>query len=451
MKRKYFLIPLALFAVVLCSVLVYENFTRKKQPYMPLLDRTGPISTASEWKNTKAAIEGLQTKIRQKPGDLKAKLMLALAYMQEARVTGEHPYYYPAALDLIDEILDKNPEDASLKYEAIVAKASVLLSLHHFEEAREIGQEALTISNTNASIYGILCDANVELGNYKEGIKMADKMVSIRPDIRSYARISYLREIYGDMDGAIEAMVLAAKAGYPGLEQTAWTRITLGQLYEKKGDLLHAASEYQTALLEYPNYAFAIAGLGRLEAKKKNYTESIKLFNKAATIIPEFSFQEDLVELYESTGQKAKAASTTKTLLAMLEEDAAAGHYVDLEMANIYTDIVKDYNKALEYANNEYEKRPENIDVCKAMAHIYYKKNDIEAAKKFLQQATRTNKQDPSLLCLSGLIRIHSGDKKKGIELINKSFQMNPFQNDPLSEEAIKYVSSSHPKVAVKS
>lgn len=53
--------------------------------------------------------------------------------------------------------------------------------------------------------------------------------MSIRPDLRSYSRISYLREIYGDLDGAIEAMKLAVTAGYPGYEQTAWARLTLGK------------------------------------------------------------------------------------------------------------------------------------------------------------------------------------------------------------------------------
>ena len=203
MKRKYFLIPGLIFLITLTAVLVYENFNRKKLPYQPLLDRSGAISTTSEWKNTKAAIIGLQDQIRRKPDDLKAKLMLALAYMQEARITGEHPYYYPAALDLIEQILGKDPDDLTIKYEAIVAKSSVLLSLHHFEEARKTGKEALAINRQNASIYGILCDANVELGQYDTAVAMADKMVSIRPDIRSYARVSYLREIYGDMPGAI--------------------------------------------------------------------------------------------------------------------------------------------------------------------------------------------------------------------------------------------------------
>jgi tetratricopeptide (TPR) repeat protein len=189
----------------------------------------------------------LQKKLREKPNDLQSKLFLALAYMQEARITGEHPYYYPAALKLIDDILDQEPDNPVMMYEATVAKASVQLSLHQFDKALETGKKALAINNRGAAVYGVLCDAYVEMGQYEEAIKMADQMTTLRPDLKSYSRISYLREIHGDLPGAIEAMQAAVKAGFPGLEQTAWSQVTLGSLYEKTGDL--ARPKYNTKKL----------------------------------------------------------------------------------------------------------------------------------------------------------------------------------------------------------
>ena len=334
MKKIYIYIGVFTFGIIAATafVVVNKNLKKKedsKESFAALLERHGPISTTSEWINTKAAIQGLQAQIRRDPTNVKAKLLLALAYMQEARVTGEHPYYYPAALDLIDDVLDSDPE-ASIKFQATVAKATVQLSLHQFSNALETGKEALAINPHNAAIYGVLCDANVELGNYDEAVKMADKMVSIRPDLRSYSRISYLREIHGNMPGAIEAMKLAVTAGYPGLENTSWTRITLGQLYEKTGDLANAEVQYRIALQETPHYAFALAGLGRLDAKKKDYKGAIKLFSQAGEVIPEFSFQEELVTLYRETGKRKEAEATSEKLIEMLKEDSEAGHDVDL-------------------------------------------------------------------------------------------------------------------------
>lgn len=435
MKNAY-IYTLTLALIITATVaLFFYNQSKKEAPIPQLLERQGPISTTSEWINTKAAINGLQRKLRDKPGDAKSKLLLALAYMQEARVTGEHPYYYPAAMGLLEDVLKKKSIDPSIYFEALVAKATVQLSLHRFEEALKTGKEALQINQYNAAVYGVLCDANVELGNYEEAIAMADQMVSIRPDLRSYSRISYLREIHGDMPGAIEAMELAVAAGYPGLEQTAWARVTLGNLFEKTGDLQQAELHYKRALTEYPHYAFAQAGLGRLEAKKNNYEEAITLLKKAAKTIPEFSFQEELVLLYKETGRKREAEQTLKELLEGLKEDEEAGHSINLELANIHLDLKGDVEKALEYAMKEYKRRPENIDVCKTLATIYYKKQDYKRAASFLQKASRTNSQDATLLCLNGLVNYKTGNTAQGQELIKKSLSINPFQKGELSAE----------------
>jgi tetratricopeptide (TPR) repeat protein len=446
MKKNY-LYPVVA-ATIIAAVFFLLNRPRPEaDPVAPLLQRQGPISSTSEWLNTKAAIEGLQTKIRRKPDDLQSKLLLAFAYMQEARITGQHPYYFPAALKLVEDILDREPENPVLRFEATVAKASIQLSLHQFSQALATGRQALQLNPRVASVYGVLCDAYVELGHYPEAIKMADQMVALRPDLKSYARISYLREIHGDMAGAIEAMEQAAAAGYPGLEQTAWARVTLGHLHAKAGELKKAEKQYRRALGEYPNYAFALAGLGRLAAQQQQAQAALRHFTQAAEILPEFSFQEELVRLYQQQGEKRKAARTLKELLAGLEEDQQAGHVVDLELANIYLELARDPDRALKYARQEYKRRPGNIDVCRTLAHIYYARQEYEKAAGFMEQATRTNSQDPNLLCLNGLIHYKRGHQAQGENLIRKSLALNPYQNNLLSQEGKSLLSKSVSKL----
>jgi len=434
MKKNY-LYNIVLTTVLIAAISLFYIYKDKQDPIPPLKERHGPISTSSEWINTKAAIQGLQKKLREKPNDLQSKLFLALAYMQEARITGEHPYYYPAALKLIDDILDQEPENPVIVYEATVAKASVQLSLHQFKEALVTGKKAVQINPRGAAVYGVLCDANVELGNYEEAIKMADQMTALRPDLKSYSRISYLREIHGDMPGAIEAMEAAAKAGFPGLEQTAWTKVTLGNLYEKTGELQKAESYYKQALMEYYRYAFALGGLGRIALKHNQPQQALQLFTQAANTLPEFSFQEELVRLYQQQGKTKQAQQTMTELLAGMEEDQEAGHVVDLELANIYLDLQKNYPKSLQYALKEYARRPENIDVNKVLAKAYYKLGKYPLAAQHLQKAVRTNSQDGDLMCLNGLINYRLGKLAQGENLIRKSLTLNPYQNSSLSQE----------------
>jgi hypothetical protein len=73
-------------------------------------------------------------------------------------------------------------------------------------------------------------------------------MVSIRPDLSSYSRISYQREIHGDNEGAIEAMKWLWKLAHPGDEATEWSRIQLAKLYEHTGQIEYARMNYTIAL-----------------------------------------------------------------------------------------------------------------------------------------------------------------------------------------------------------
>jgi len=236
----------------------------------------------------------------------------------------------------------------------------------------------------------------VELGQYNEATKMADKMVALRPELSSYSRVSYLREIHGDLPGAIEAMKMAVESGYPGFEQTSWTRYNLAKLYQRAGDLKMARFELEQTLDSDPNYAFALGGMAELEAKAGRVESAIKMYKEALMILPEFSFQEEIARLYLQT-KNPLAKEAISTTIQMLEEDADAGHDTDLELAFVHLELTKDLDKALDFAKTEYERRPENIDVNRCLALIYSEKGEKELLKMHLDKATRTHKKDPEL------------------------------------------------------
>lgn len=444
MKKKYLLITAAIGLLMGTMVWVFAFAPEKTMEEKAITSETKVPAVSAELMRTKTAIEQFKKNIEINPADHKSKLLLSLAYIQAARLTGEHPYYYPLALKLSEEVIKDNLlKDNILAYEAMVAKSSVQLSQHDFKGALNTGKQALALRTDNAAIYGVLCDANVELGNYEEAVKMSDKMAAIRPDIRSYSRISYLREIYGDDKGSMQAMNMAASAGMPGLEQTEWARTILGQLYERNGDLQNAEMQYRMTLQYLPDYSFAIAGLGRIEAKKENYDKALELFNSAAQKIPEFSFHEEIAELYLFMNKKEAAEKKAREVLEMLKEDAEAGHNSDLEVANVYAYLLGDYEEGIKYAKKEYARRPENIDVSKALAYLYYKKGDYKNASLFLKKAERTGKKEAELSCLGGMIRYKMGDTKGGMLRIKQGLEMDPFSYNALMQEGRSYLTEN--------
>ena len=442
MRNKLYIILIAVTGILLGCIFF---FSKKPVTHTPTFkERKGSIGLSGEWLDTKQAIISLLKSIELNPQDYKSKLSLSQAYIQEARVTGDHAYYDQAALELLDDVIKNEPQN----FDALCCKATVLMSQHHFTEGLEIAKQALPINPNSAFIYGLLCDGYVELGKYTDAVKMSDKMISIRPDIRSYARVSYLREIHGDLQGAIVAAKLAVAAGYPGLEQTEWTRMILAHLYENTGSLDSAEIQYKTALAERPDYPFAIAGLGHIAKLKGNYIVAISAYEKAKTTISEYSFADELTDLYKLNNEPRKANRSSQEVIAMLsplsdvdESSSAHGHYADKELAYAYLKV-PNTEKALEHAMIEYERRPDNIDVCETVAWVNYKKGNFTEANKMIDKALKTKCQNPTLLCRAGLIKIKAGQKEVGQTLIQKAVQTNPYLDIELKNEAKGYITS---------
>ncbi|MFK7969308.1 MAG: tetratricopeptide repeat protein [Bacteroidia bacterium] len=364
-----------------------------------LLQRAEGVGIAAEQEKSANRFATLYKAIEANPENVESYLSMAELFMWEARITGEHGHYYPAALYMIETALEHEPTPDET-FQGLSYKASVLLSLHQFDKAKKVAEQAVALNPHNAQIYGALVDAHVELGEYEKAVAMADKMVSIRPDLRSYSRISYLREIYGDVDGAIEAMNMAVKAGLPGTEEAAWTRLTLGNLYAEYGKNAEAKAQYEQILRERPDYPFATAALAELEAKAENYTEAEKLLKEAITRIPEVGFYHELALIYQKTGRKAEKEQLITEIQEMLKDDEAHGHKMGLEYASLHLELNDQPQKALLYALEEYEARPANIDVNAMLAKVYQKLGDGSNMKKHLEMAQVTNSKNPAILAL---------------------------------------------------
>lgn len=426
-------------------VLKYKHTEQTKSAMVyNLLPRKGLLAKTDEWINTKKNITLLQNKIASNQADSKSIIALANYFILEARVTGNYSYYDVAAMKLINDVLKINPDN----FEALTLKSLIYLSQHHFADGLATAQKARNIIPYNAFVHGILVDGNVEMGNYDSAIYGAQKMMDIRPDLRSYARASYLREIYGDYAGAIEAMKLAVEAGAPGDEATEWSRIQLGHLYENTGDLKSAAINYQIALKERPGYMFAFAGMARLAMAAKDYTKAIDYYQQAAKDANPDAFKEEQAMVYFLSGQKDKATELTKKVIDAFNKNAAAanadeniGHYADKELAYAYLSI-SNYDKALEHALLEYNRRPKNIEVNETVAWVQYQKGEAAKAIPYIDVALKTNSKNPTLLCRAGLIYAKLGDTTKAKKYLQDGLQNNPNIDESLKAAALQALKS---------
>ncbi len=431
MNKKITYTALIIFFLGITAFVVvrYEiRESRLENATYPLLERKGVQATSAEWQGTQKTANQLISRLKYQPKDSKSAIALASLYVQEGRITGNYVYYDEAALKYIDNVLDNEPGN----FEALTLKSLLYMSQHHFAEGLQIAEKAQSINPYNALIYGLLVDGNVEMGNYPAAVINSDKMDSIRPDIRSYSRISYLREIYGDYPGAIDAMKMAVSAGGAGDEPTEWSRIQLARLYENTGDLQRAEMHYLIALDERPGYGYATAGLGHIAMATKDYNKAISYYEKASTVLNDYAINEQLSQLYRGSGNTKKADSLLSVIIAGMnndgkkgEQDQNIGHYADRELAYAYL-LKNDYDDALKHALVEYGRRPENIDVNQTVAWVYYKMKAYDKALPYIKVALKTNCKNPVLLCNAGLIYAKTNQNNLAKSTLEEALKNNP-------------------------
>jgi tetratricopeptide (TPR) repeat protein len=392
------------------------------KPVPDLSRRTNAVSLGAEYANVQKAVEYHRAEIRKDPGVVKNYVQLAQLFMQEARVTGRHHEYIPKAQELLAEALQRDADD----FEAGATQASLLLTLHQFEQAKTLAEKAIAQSPHNAFSHGVLVDALVELGDYEGAVKTCDKMMSLRPDLRSYARAAYLRELHGDVHGAQQAMKMACDAGVSGQENRAWALYHLGKLFFNEGKLDTAEFIYRGILLERPGYAYAMSGLAQILSARGDHAGAIELLKQIYRDVPDHAFMEQLVEVYTVAEQKEEAQKMAQLVLASYMQHEKEGWDVDAEYARFCSDYDLNLAEALQRAEREYRRRPDNVDVLEIYAWTLHKNSQSEKAAVLLQQALQLSPRRAALYYRAGMVAKALQNTRKAQDYLSQALAMNP-------------------------
>src|SRR5207244_4023026 len=248
--------------------------------------------------DTASLVRSLQATLRRDPRDVHSYDLLGLAYQQRARETGD-PTYYTKSEGVLRRALALAPNDLL----ATSGLGSLALLRHRFAEALALGRRARALSPSTARSYGVIGDALVELGRYREAFAAFDTMARLKPGLAAYARISYARELRGDVAGARRAMRLALDSAVGEREALAWTHVQLAKLELGHGRTRAAAREARAALHAFPGYVYGLDALAQIDAARGRLRTAARLERKAAETIPLPQFVSFLGDLDAATGR----------------------------------------------------------------------------------------------------------------------------------------------------
>lgn len=375
--------------------------------------------------------------VQENPDTIDAYVLLGSAYVQHVRERGD-PADYSRAEAAFAEALRRDPDNVS----ALVGSGALALARHEFQKALEIGQRAVSIDPNHPGAYGVIADAQTELGMYEEAVESVQTMVDLRPDLASYSRVSYQRELRGQIDPAIEAMEAAYRAGGVATENTEYVRVLLGNLHFAKGDLATAEAIYEASLDTLPDFVWALSGLARVRAAEGQLDEAIDLYQRAVDRIPLPEFVIALGETQEAAGLPELAADTyelVEAIQALFEEN---GVNTDLDLALFIANHGDDPDAAVALARAAYEDQA-SIKAADALGWALFKANQLDEAERYAQEALRLGTRDGLFLYHAGMIAKARGDLDTAQARLSEAFEVNPHFSplyEPLARAALKEI-----------
>jgi len=370
-----------------------------------------------------------QQKIAKAPGKAEGYNELAAAYMQKARETADFSFN-ASANDALDHSLLIEPDN----YDALKLRAKLQLTYHRFAEALETARRAQTIRDDDHDVWGQITDALVELGDYPAAIKSAQRMVDLRPDSSSYARISYLRALHGDTYGAIQAMNAAVKAADPNdREGMAWCRVQLGNELMNAGKLAAAESQFDDALRIFPDHRLGLHAKARARMAAGDLPAAVEIYEHDYARGASADTAQALGDLYKLLGREEVAKGWYEKFEPLEKENATierSWHH----MLNYWLDHDKNLEEALALATREYEVR-KDIFTCDSFSWALFKNGRVKEAKKMIDETLRTRSRDARINYHAGLIYSSLQMRGKAAKYLRLAAAMNS-AFDPVQYQA---------------
>jgi len=362
-------------------------------------------------------LEQLQQAVRTSPRDVHALGLLGLAYEQRARETGD-PAWYPKAQGVLVRALRLAPRDLV----ATRGLGSLALSRHRFAEALQLGRRAVALSPSTAESYGVVGDALVELGRYGDAFRTFDRMARLKPNLSAYARISYARELRGDVAGAVSAMRLALDSAIGEAEPTAWVHVQLAKLELGRGRYDAAAAHDHAALRVLPVYVYALDSLAQVEAAKGKLSQAVALERRAEQTIPLPQFVALLGDLERAAGH-LRAARDAYALIGVIDRLLHAnGVRTDLEVALFRADHGR---PDVALARRAQRSRP-SIDGDDVLAWALERNGRCAEALGYSQRALRLGTQDALKFFHRGMIERCLGHTTAAKTWFRRALALNP-------------------------
>ena len=358
-------------------------------------------------------------KVQEKDQVAARWVLLGDVLAQVLRDTADE-HYYDLAEAAYGYALRLDPKNV----DAMTGMAWVTGGRHIFDKSRDWANRSLSLDDTNAAAYGIIGDADVELGDYEAAYTHYQKMMDLKPDLSSWSRGAHLLYLTGDTKKGMWLLEKAIKAGAPFAENTAWCRAKLAMMLFNQGALLPAAQNLEGLLKAGSKNTHVLLAAGRIAAARGDFASAEKYYRTILESGPNHFALVELGDVLATTDRKAEAEKCYEQVEELDRAQTARAGHSHMAMAKFYADHDRKLIEALRMA--EARKLTRNVNEADTLAWVYFKNGDqphaIEAIKRALSQKT----EDAEIHFHAGMIAAKFGDRVSAQNHLQTALNINP-------------------------
>ncbi|MDX6254709.1 MAG: hypothetical protein QOJ11_1043 [Frankiales bacterium] len=371
-----------------------------------------------------AAIAGLQATLRKAPGNYAAWATLGLDYVDQARVT-VNPAFDTLAEGALRKSLAINSAD---NFIADAGEASLAAARHEFAQAKSWALKGIVIDGYNAALYGILADAQTQLGDYDAARASVQKMINLRPQTPALARASYVAELAGNVPSAVSLMTQARDAASTPAD-TAFADYYLGELARNAGEPARAMAYYEAGLKVDPSYAALYEGRAKAEVALGRHSAAIADYTTVVGRVPQPQYVIEFGEYLQSLGRSDEAQQQYATFGVENQLFQDNGVLLDSDPALFCADH-GDPAKALQFAEAGIKIRP-FLEMDDAYAWALHVNGRDQEALSWSHKALATGMRNALFFFHLGMVEKSLGDKAAATRDLTTALRINP-QFSPL-------------------
>ena len=401
--------------VVFASLLVVATTI-----YLIKRDKSKTSSVSGPFSLVDKSIATTENKLSADPNNITLLVTLCQNYLQKVRETADTEYYTKCD-DLLARAVALEPSNDQV----IAAQSALAYGRHNFPAGLELAMKAVALNPNKIAYYGLLGDGQIELGRYTEAVSSFQTMVDKRPDLSSYNRVAYIRELYGDIEGAKSALRSAIGAGSSYPENVAFSQVELGKLYART-DLTQAEETFNQALYTYKDFPPALEGLGRVAFARNDYKKALQYFQQAFDDLPLAQYSTALGDTYRAMGNETKANQQYYLAQIAFDQSSASGVNNDYEVSTYLSERGRDTARALDLAKKSLSVRP-NIFSFDAMAWALYNSSNYSEAQLRINEALKPGLKVPIVYFHAGMIAIKLGQTEKAREYLKTALELDNY------------------------